>query len=81
MLDSIKANWETTVMGLGVILVALGPFLIAVADGDESTVPDWQALMTAVTAGIGLIFARTAWKSSQDSGIRNEPGAGKPPIN
>lgn len=70
VLKSIFANWETTALGVGVILAALGPLLQAIGDGDPATVPDYNAFITAVLAGLGLIFGRTAWKSSQDSGAR-----------
>lgn len=61
---------KTTIAGiltvLGVVFSAIGLMM----DGDPATNPDWMAVAAAVVAGFGLIFARDADKSSQDSGIR-----------
>jgi len=61
LLGALRAglkNWITTLIGVAMII--LGIF-----DGAEPSIE-------AITAGVALIFARDAGKSSQDSGIRPE---------
>ena len=48
-------NRNTTVAGIGAILVAVGSILTNLFDGDVSTVPDYAAAVAAVLAGV------TAW--------------------
>lgn len=55
-------NRNTTVAGIGAILVAVGSMMTALFDGDASTVPDYASAVAAVIAGIGLILARDAKK-------------------
>lgn len=55
-------NRNTTVAGVGAILVAVGSILTAMFDGDASTSPDYTAAVAAIIAGIGLIFAKDAKK-------------------
>jgi len=66
----MKASWRTTSAGIAAILVAVGAALTALTDSDPVTVPDWGAVVAAVIAGIGLLFARDARVSSQQEGIR-----------
>lgn len=66
----MKASWKTTLAGIGAILAAIGPALKAVFDGDPSTNPDWAVVATAVTAGIGLIFARDNKVTSEQAGAK-----------
>ena len=61
---------KTTVLGIGTIMAALGSCLTAAFDGNPATNPDWTVLITAVTAGLGLIFARDNNKSSEDVGAK-----------
>ena len=51
-------NRNTTVAGIGAILVAVGSVLSAMFDGDASTLPDYAAAAAAIIAGIGLILAK-----------------------
>lgn len=55
-------NRNTTIAGIGAVLVAVGGILTAMFDGDASTVPDWTTAVAAVMAGVGLIFAKDAKK-------------------
>lgn len=55
-------NKNTTIAGIGAVLVAVGGILTAMFDGDASTVPDWTTAVAAVMAGVGLIFAKDAKK-------------------
>jgi hypothetical protein len=53
-------NTKTTLAGVGAILVAVGGALKALFDGDPSTNVDITTTIAAVTAGIGLIWAKDA---------------------
>jgi hypothetical protein len=49
---------KTTIAGVGAILVAVGAALVAMFDADPLTMPQWDVVIAAVLAGIGLIFAK-----------------------
>jgi hypothetical protein len=51
---------KTTLAGVGAILVAVGAAMSAMFDSDPVTVPQWDVVIAAVLAGIGLIFAKDA---------------------
>lgn len=53
-------NRNTTIAGIGAILVAVGAVLTAFFDGDPTTNADFASSISAVIAGIGLIFAKDA---------------------
>ena len=53
-------NRNTTIAGIGSILVALGSLLTALFDGDPQTLPDYATAVAAVVAGFGLILAKDA---------------------
>tara|TARA_R100000388_G_C7204012_1_gene140039 strand:+ start:700 stop:906 length:207 start_codon:yes stop_codon:yes gene_type:complete len=58
VISNIK-NIRTTVVGVATLLIAAGTALAAFADSDKSTVPDWQAVITAassVAASLWLII-------------------------
>ena len=58
IIGNIK-NIRTTVIGVATLLIAAGTALAAFADSDKSTVPDWQAVITAassVAASLWLII-------------------------
>lgn len=54
------SNRNTTVAGIGAVLVAIGGVLTAMFDGDPITQPDWSTAVAAVIAGVGLILAKDA---------------------
>jgi hypothetical protein len=58
-------NTKTTLAGVGAILVAVGGALKALFDGDASTNVDITTTIAAVTAGIGLIWAKDADKKPE----------------
>jgi len=58
-------NTKTTLAGVGAILVAVGGALKALFDGDPSTNLDLTTTIAAVTAGIGLIWAKDAEKKPE----------------
>jgi len=49
---------NTTVAGVGAILVAVGGVLVAMFDGDPQTAPDLATAIAAVIAGVGLMLAK-----------------------
>ena len=53
-------NTKTTLAGVGAILIAVGGALKAVFDNDPTTNLDITTTIAAVTAGIGLIWAKDA---------------------
>jgi hypothetical protein len=53
-------NTKTTLAGVGAILVAVGGALKAIFDNDPTTNLDLTTTIAAVTAGIGLIWAKDA---------------------
>jgi hypothetical protein len=53
-------NTKTTLAGVGAILIAIGGALKAVFDNDPTTNIDIASTIAAVTAGIGLIWAKDA---------------------
>jgi len=60
---NMTKNWKTTGLGVAAIMTAAGAALTALTDGNDATVPDWGALIAAVIAGVGLIFAKDSDKS------------------
>lgn len=50
-------NWKTTLAGASAIFIAVGQALAGLSTGDFSTLP---AVIPAVIAGIGLVFAHDA---------------------
>lgn len=55
-------NRNTTIAGIGSILVAVGGVLVAWFDGDAATTPDIATAVAAIVAGIGLVMAKDAKK-------------------
>lgn len=53
-------NRNTTVAGIGAILVAIGGVLTAMFDGDPATAADFPTAIAAIIAGVGLILAKDA---------------------
>lgn len=65
----MKRSWKTTTAGVATILVALGNAGQAVASGNFGSI-DFPSLIAAVTAGLGLLFARDNAVSSEDVGLK-----------
>ena len=66
-------NWKTTLAGIALILHGLGAMvdaLLRVTDGVPLTLEALQLATGEIIAGAGLIAARDANKSSQDSKVR-----------
>lgn len=66
----MKGSWKTSTAGIAAILTAAGAALSAISDSDSATNPDWAALIAAVIAGIGLVFARDNDKTSEQAGAK-----------
>jgi hypothetical protein len=66
-------NWKTTLLGISMVAGGIGGLtdhLAKVAEGEPLTFESIQLQLAAIAAGFGLIVARDADKSSQDSSIR-----------
>lgn len=68
--QTLKTNWKTTVAGilqfLGIAAVEFGYLL----DLDPLTVPNWSLIVGSLITLIGLLFARDADVTSEDSGLK-----------
>lgn len=59
MVDAIrKGSWRTTLSGVLTIVGALCAAGLALLDGNDQTNVDVPLLITALTAGVGLLSAR-----------------------
>jgi len=66
-------NWKTTLAGVGLIAHGIGSVadhLHGATDGHPITLESLQLAIGEIIGGLGLIAARDANKSSQDSEIR-----------
>lgn len=66
----MKSSIKTTLFGVATILTAIGAAAKAFLDNDPTTNFDLPSLITAVTAGIGLIMARDNGVTSEDVGVK-----------
>lgn len=66
----MKASWRTSGAGIAAIVTALAGAASVLLDADPATVPDWTAIVAAVMAGLGLLFARDDKVTSEQSGAR-----------
>jgi len=51
-------SWKTTTVAVLVAVVALANALIAAWDSDPSTAADWNVVVTAIMAAVGLFLAK-----------------------
>jgi hypothetical protein len=65
----VNRSWRTTTLGIVAVLTAVLGFVKATIDGDPTTEPDMAALVAAISAGIGLLFA----KDAKVTGLPGEP--------
>ena len=63
-------SWKTTVAGVAAIIAAIALAISHQFDSDPTTVADWSAVITALTAGVGLVLARDNDKSSEKVGVK-----------
>jgi hypothetical protein len=66
----MKASWKTTVLGIIAIVMAALTVAKTLIDGDPATNPDWPMVISAVTAGWGLIVARDNSVTSEQAGAK-----------
>lgn len=64
------SSFKTTVLGIVTILAAIAGFVRALVDDDPSTLPNWEATVAAIIAGIGLIMARDNNVTSEAAGVK-----------
>ena len=70
-LRSATRNYTTTILGIGVILSALGGAIARFfGEGEPPTLEEILAHKETILAGVGLILARDADKSSEQSGAK-----------
>jgi len=63
-------SWKTTVAGIAAIIAAIALAIANEFDADPATVADWGAAIAALSAGLGLLFARDNNKSSEQVGAK-----------
>jgi len=63
-------SWKTTGLGIVTIVMAIASAARMLLDDDVATMPDWNTVVTAVVAGIGLIFARDNNRTSESVGAK-----------
>jgi len=71
-------NKNTTIAGIGAILIAVGSVLSAMFDGNPETTADFATAISAIIAGVGLILAKDAKETAPvetDTTTSTEPNA------
>ena len=63
---SAAVSWKTTLVGVLVFVEALATNLVAALDSNPDTVADWNVVVIAATAMIGLLIAKDGDKSTED---------------
>lgn len=66
----MKTSWKTSALGLVAILTAVANAGTALLDSNPATVFDLDQFVTAVAAGIGLLFARDNNVTSESAGAK-----------
>jgi hypothetical protein len=70
MFKAALASWRTTLTACILAVDAILHAVSALIDSDPMTNPDWNTVIMLLVAAGGLLFARDANVSSQESGIR-----------
>lgn len=60
-------SWKTTAAAMGAAVSALGAAVNAEFDGDPETVANWMLAVSVSITAFGLLCARDADKSTEDS--------------
>lgn len=63
-------SWKTTTTGIAASVSAVASAVQLLTDGNPVTNPDWTAVIAALSAGLGLIFARDNKVSSEEAGAK-----------
>jgi hypothetical protein len=66
----MTASWRTSLFGASGLVIVLANTIARLLDGDPTTNPDWAAVAAAISACIGLLFARDHKVSSEEAGIK-----------
>lgn len=66
----MKKSWKTTTAGVAAIVIAILSVVQAQFDGDPATVPNYEAALAAVMAGLVGLFARDNDVSSEQAGVK-----------
>lgn len=66
VIQSATVSWKTTLVGVLVFVEALATNLQYVFDNNPETVADWNVVVIAATAMIGLLIAKDGDKSTED---------------
>lgn len=67
-IKTMKGSWLPKLTGLTSLLTLVGNAATMLLDGNPATNPDWSIFFPAMTAAIGLIFARQNSVTSEDAG-------------
>ena len=70
MFKAALVSWRTTLAACLLAIDAILHAVSALVDGNPLTNPDWNTVVMLLVAAGGLLFARDASVSSQDSGVR-----------
>ena len=62
-------NWRTTLAGVIAAVLAIGDGVMKLIDSDPLTNPDYQLIIAATIAAVGLMFARDAMVTSKQLGL------------
>lgn len=65
-----KHSWKTTLFGAGGLAAVAFTAISALLDGDPTTNPDWNILITASLPAIGLLFSRDNNVTSEQAGAK-----------
>lgn len=65
----LRTNWRTTLAGALAAVLALADGLAKLIDQDPLTNPDYALIVSAVTAAVGLLFARDSNVTSKQLGL------------
>ena len=63
-------SWKTTLSGLGALVTVLWNQLPLLWDGDPTTNPDYNIVVAAIIAAVGLFLARDNDKDSEAAGAK-----------
>ena len=73
MFRAFAASWKTTAVAIFVFVGVVAKVAVAALDNDPATVADFNLVIESAMAlliALGLLSARDADRSSQDSGLR-----------
>lgn len=66
ILKAATVSWKTTALGALVLVETMAVQLQAVLDNNPETVANWNMVVIAATAFVGLLLSKDADKSTED---------------